>query len=53
MSFWVNGLNGIVHPKVEILSSFVHPSVVPDLCDFHSSVEHKRRYLEELFWSIQ
>jgi len=26
--------------------SFTHPQVVPNLCEFLSSAEHKRRYFE-------
>ncbi len=39
---------GIVHPKMKILSSFTHPQVVPNLYEFLSSVEYKRR----IFWRI-
>jgi len=40
-------IKGIVHPKMKILSSFTHPQVVPNLHDFLSSAEHKRRYFKE------
>jgi len=33
---------GIVHSKMNILSSFTHPQVVPNLYEFLSSVKHKR-----------
>jgi len=33
----------IVHPKI----IFTHPLVVPNLCEFLSSAEYKRRYFEE------
>jgi len=36
----------MVQFKTEILSSFTHPQVVPNLCEFHYSVEHKGRYFE-------
>ncbi len=39
----------IVHPKIKSLSSFIHPHVIPNLCEFLSYVEHKIRYFEE-FW---
>jgi len=42
-------LKGVVHPKMKILSSFTHPKVVPNLCVFICSAEHKGRYLEECF----
>jgi len=42
-------LEGIVHPKMKILSSFTHPQVVPNLYVFICSAEHKERYLEECF----
>ncbi len=32
---------------MKVLSSFTHPQVVPDLYEWVSSVEHKRRYFEE------
>jgi len=35
-------IKGIVHPKMKTLSSSIHPYVVPDACDFISSVNHKR-----------
>ncbi len=41
------GLKGIVHPKMEILSSFTHPQEVPNLYEFLCSAEHKGRYSEE------
>jgi len=37
-------MKGIVQPKMK---SFTHPKVVPNLNEFLSSVEHKRRYFEE------
>ncbi len=37
---------GIVQPKMKILS-FICPQVVPNLYEFLSFVEHKRRYSEE------
>ncbi len=40
-------LKGIVHPKMKILSSFIHPQVVPNLYEFLCSAEHKGRYSEE------
>ncbi len=42
-----NPFKGILHPKCTILSSFTHPNVVTNLCEFLSSAEHKRRYFEE------
>ncbi len=36
-----------VHPKMKILSSFIHPHIVPNLYEFLSSVEHKIMYFEE------
>jgi len=46
----INQLKGLVHPKIKILSVFTHPhDVVPNLCVFISSAEHKGRYLEECF----
>ncbi len=38
---------GIVHPKMNILSSFTHTHVVPNLHEFLSYAEHKRWYFEE------
>jgi len=32
---------------MKILSSFTHPQVVPNLYEFLSSAEHKRRYFKE------
>ncbi len=43
----VNGLKGLVHPKMTILSSFIHPQVVPNLYECVCSAEHKGRYSEE------
>ncbi len=40
-------LKGIVHPKMKILSSFIHPQVVPNLYECLCSAEHKGRYSEE------
>uniref|UniRef100_A0A673KXR9 Protein kinase C n=1 Tax=Sinocyclocheilus rhinocerous TaxID=307959 RepID=A0A673KXR9_9TELE len=40
-------VKGVVHPKMKILSFFTHPQVVLNLYEFLSSVEHKRRYVEE------
>ncbi len=40
-------LKGIVHTKMEILSSFTNPQVVPNLYEYLSSAEHKGRYSEE------
>jgi len=40
-------LKAIVHPKMNMLSSFPHPQVVPNLYELLSSAEHKRRYFEE------
>ncbi len=34
-------------PKMKILSSFARPQVVPNLYEFLSSAENKRRYFEE------
>ncbi len=45
--WWSDTLKGIVHPKMNILSSFTHPHVVLNLYEFLSYVEHKRRYFEE------
>jgi len=28
---------------------FIHPQVVPKLCEFLSSTEHKRGYFEDIF----
>ncbi len=36
-----------IHPKMKKLSSFTHPHVLPNLYEFLSYVEHKRRYFEE------
>ncbi len=36
-----------MHPKMQILSSFTHPQVVPNLYECLSSAEHKVRYFEE------
>jgi len=38
---------------MEILSSFIHPQVVPNLYEFLSSAEHKRRYFEECQYNQQ
>jgi len=40
---------GLVHPKMKILSVFTHPHVVPNLCVFICSAEHKGRYMEKYF----
>ncbi len=41
-------LKVIVHPKMKILALFTHPQVVPNLYEFLSHAEHKRRYFDEL-----
>jgi len=49
------GLNfeGILHPKMKILSSFTHPHVFANMYEFLSSAEHKVRYFEkQLFGTI-
>jgi len=33
---------------MKIMSSFTHPYVVPNLYEFLSLAEHKRRYFEEI-----
>jgi len=43
----ISTLKGIVHPRIKIVSLFTHPQVVPNLYEFLSSAEHKRRYFEE------
>ncbi len=45
-------LKRTVYIKMNILSSFTHPHVVPNIYEFIYSVEHKRRYFEKakLFW---
>ncbi len=47
-------LKGIVHPKMNILSSFTHPQVVPNQYECLCSAENKGRYSEECgkhqFW---
>ncbi len=40
-------VKGVVHPKIQILSSFTHPQVVPNLYECLCSSEHKGRYSEE------
>jgi len=40
---------GIVHPKMKILSSFIHPHVVPSLYGFLSSVEHEDILRKKMF----
>jgi len=42
-------IEGLVHPKMKILSVFTHPHVVPNLYVFICSAEHKGRYLEDIF----
>ncbi len=42
--FW---FEGIVQPKMKILSSFTHPQVVPNLYEFFSVAKHKRRHFED------
>ncbi len=42
-----NKVKRIVHPNMNILSSFTHPQVVPNLYECLCSVEHKGRYSEE------
>jgi len=37
-------IKGAVHPKMKLLSSFIHPQVVSNLYGSLSSVEHKRKY---------
>jgi len=39
-------LKGIVNPKMNILSLFTHPQVVPNLYVFICSAVHKGRYLD-------
>jgi len=34
--------------NMNILSSFINPQVVPKLCDFLSSAEHKRRLFKNV-----
>jgi len=36
----------IINPKIKMFSSFTHPQVVPNLYEFLSLTEHKRRYFE-------
>ncbi len=33
-------IKGIIHRKITILRSFIHPHVIPNKNDFLSSVEH-------------
>ncbi len=40
-------IKGTVHPKMNILSSFTHPQVFPNLYECLCSAEHKGRYSEE------
>ncbi len=40
-------LKGIVQTKMEILSSFTHPQVVPNLYEFLCSAKYKGRCVEE------
>ncbi len=40
-------INGIVYTKMNILSPFIHPQVVPKLYECVCSAEHKGRYSEE------
>ncbi len=40
-------VKGIVHPKMNILSSFTQSQVVPNLYECLCSAEHKGRYSEE------
>ncbi len=44
-------LKGIVHPKI-LFQNVVHPHVIPNLYEFLSYAEHKRRYFEECWQSI-
>ncbi len=37
-------LKGIIHPKMKITSSFIHRQVVPNLFEFISSAEHKKKH---------
>ncbi len=39
-------IKGIVHPKMNILASFTHPHVVPNLYKFLSYNEHEKIYFE-------
>jgi len=41
-------IKGIGHPKMEILSSYTHPHVVPNLYDFFYSAEYTRRYVLDI-----
>ncbi len=43
-----NILQGIVHPKINILSSFTYPHVVPNLYEFLSNVEQKKIFKKML-----
>lgn len=40
-------LKGIVHSKIKVLLSFIHPDVVPNVDEFLFSVELKGRYFDE------
>ncbi len=46
------GLKGIVHPKMKILSWFTHPHAIPDVYDFLALAEHKQRLLEHYHSSV-
>jgi len=41
-------LKGIVHQKIQILSIFIHPQIVPNLYEFLSSAEHKEDILKNV-----
>ncbi len=47
----MTSLKGIVHPWMQILSSFTHPQVVPNLYECLCSAEDKGRYSEESLYS--
>ncbi len=44
----ISNFKGIVYPKMKILSSFTHPQVVPNLYEFISAVDNKRRILKNV-----
>ncbi len=47
---WYKMLKGAVHPKMKILSLFIHLKLVTNLYECLCSAEHKGRYFEESVW---
>ncbi len=42
-----DNIKGIVYQRMKILASSTYPQIVPNLYEFISSAEHKRRYFKK------